>query len=231
MNFKKLISLFFVLIMLFSVLASCADVDALPSEDEASPENEQPDNAEQKFVFSTMSDYGHHEITLPGDTDLAADKTVFPIDDVTLTFYYGVEWYPDIQFQYVMGQFYPYVDLSLIYVSTDYDRYNNIGEKFEIPIKRVENFMTEEYRCTLTKDETYTEGIRYLKAYNHSEKLTIPATLFENDDGYIYFKIYFSGYNFLDGNQIWIYDTVGFYYVKEPDNTIKIYRSEKEAAK
>lgn len=226
MKFKKAISLFLAFILLFAGLVSCTDTDNLPSEDLASPENEQPDSVDKKIVFSTMSGSNSDIEISSAYADLTADKTVFPIDDVTLSCYYGFAWYTDFREHYALGQYYPYVDITFDYYACGDDNLPDESSYFPLPMNRVENIMTDEYRCTTKMHKNDDEGPLYFKEYNHSEKLTIPALLFEDtEDGFIFFTIYYQGYNIFDGTPIYLSASAGFYYIQEPDNTIKIYPS------
>lgn len=105
-----------------------------------------------------------------------SDKSEFNIHFVILDFYYGGNFYEDIERE-LSRDSYPYFD---IYFGDDY------GNKYFV--KRVnENFVSEKYRCNVIHDEYgHTSEIRF----NYSEKLWIPKQVFVEESGLIYFKIY-----------------------------------------
>lgn len=223
MCFKKAISFFLLFALLFLNLISCNNSNSNENDGQKG-DNLNVDKSDKGFT-SIQSE-------IPGDpdpslafVDYTAEKTTFNIDEVEITFHYGFAWYSDINIHYAKGDVFPYVDLTFAYLPKDYDVRLNPDGKIEIPIKRVENIMTDEYRCTSKQDESDPYGLMYYIQYNHSEKITLPVELFSEDEGSVFFTLYYEGINELDGSSIFLYETTSFYFVKTSENTIKIYPS------
>lgn len=106
-----------------------------------------------------------------------SERTEFPIDDVTLEFYYGGRYIHGVEWQRENAYSYPSFEL---YFSDD------TGKR--IFVKRVdENFVSEKYRCYTESDDEAC--MTYVK-FNYSETLTIPAELFCEKIGGVYLTIY-----------------------------------------
>ena len=102
-------------------------------------------------------------------------KTEYDIDNVTLDFYYGGIYYPDIEYQL---NFYDIPLFELYFKEAG-------GEKYLI--KRVEeNFISKKYYCDVLEDGEYNINI----IFNYSESITIPKEIFTKDSGLLFFQIY-----------------------------------------
>ena len=127
-----------------------------------------------------------------------SDKTEFPIDDVTLDFYYGGYYYQGVEYELENTHDIPSFEL---YFQDDY------GGKFFI--KRVEeNFVSEKYSCDIVYDENwYVTEVKF----NHSETITIPQEIFTEESGIIYFSVF--GTNQREPEpQNKVITGIGFYY-------------------
>lgn len=103
-----------------------------------------------------------------------SDKTEFDINDVTLDFYYGVSYYESAEYFRENIWDIPYFEVSF---TTDDNK--------KFVVKRVEeNLVSEKYRCEYIRDENLK--IIEIK-YNYCETLTIPAEIFTEESGVIYF--------------------------------------------
>ena len=101
-----------------------------------------------------------------------SDTDQFDINNVTLTFYYGVACEDDIE--YVRKTRFNYPNFELYF-------YND--EQTHILARRVEeNLVSEKYRCWIGR------GSRMV--FNHSEELTIPKELFTKETGVICLGLY-----------------------------------------
>ncbi|MBQ9760358.1 MAG: hypothetical protein IJW16_03295, partial [Clostridia bacterium] len=79
-----------------------------------------------------------------------SDKTVFDIDDVTLTFYYGGDFYDSLELELEKGYNIPWFEL--------YFKDEN-GKKYFI--RRVEeNLVSEKYRMTYVRDQEKQHATR-----------------------------------------------------------------------
>lgn len=102
-----------------------------------------------------------------------SDTNTFDIDNVTLTFYFGGIFGPDVNFYREHAMNVPEFDIFF-------------GDSNFEPIQLIrhsnDNFVSEEYNVTLLIDENYnTTEIKY----NHSEIVTIPKELFTKQQGII----------------------------------------------
>ena len=228
MHLKRIISLLLVIVLMLLCLVSCSTPDSSVDGD-TSPNGDEAGAEVKDEGFTTMLGSGDGDIRLsPAYADLVADKTVFDIDNVTVDFYYGFLWYPEIEYHIEEGSIYPYVDMSFEYNPVKSNKMPDLTQTVSFPLKRVEDIMTEKYRCeSVFKDEVEL----YNTEYNHYETLTIPKELFEKDDGYVFIKIYYTGINNVTGLDLILHAKAGFYYVKQSDNTIKIYRSARHVNK
>ena len=106
-----------------------------------------------------------------------SESNVFDIDDVTLTFYFGGVFSPEIEQEHEFGRNIPEFDV--------YFGDANLAPMYTIR-HSTDNFVSEEYRVTWVFDESYnvTEMI-----YNHSEEITIPQSIFSEEQGVIRFCV------------------------------------------
>lgn len=107
-----------------------------------------------------------------------SDKTVFDIDDVTLDFYYGVNFIFSVEYERAETVNVPSFDLYFVN-----------KEDHRIFIRHVEeNFVSEKYRCYYVKDENgkFTSN----RHYNHFETHTVPKELFTQESSSFYFAVY-----------------------------------------
>ena len=101
-----------------------------------------------------------------------SDKRTFDINNVTLDFYYGVNFPGSEEHERQTGCDIPSFDL--------YFEHENREKIF---IKHVEeNLVSDKYRAGHTVDSK--------PPYNHSEKLTIPKEMFKEEYGFFRFVIY-----------------------------------------
>lgn len=106
-----------------------------------------------------------------------SESNTFDIENVTLTFYFGGAFSPDINLELESGRNIPTFDIYF-------------GDSNHEPIYTIrhstDNYVSEEYRVSWIFDENYniTEFV-----YNHSESITIPQDLFSEDQGVIRFCI------------------------------------------
>ena len=168
--------------------------------------------------------------TLPSPTmiDYKTDKSVFNINEVKVTYYYGFPFgkNPDFEQMISQGRVYPYVDL----IFTSYAREIKWGSvanpdpetKVEKVVKRVENIMSEDYMYIT--DLSFKPKTRYDR-YRHSEELIVPAELFLHNEGFIRFDTYYRGTNELTGENLVLGNPKTFYYEKLDEDTVKLYRS------
>lgn len=104
-----------------------------------------------------------------------SEKSVFDIDDVTLTIYYGDIFSSDLQYEKENGWTYEY-----------YELYFENDKKDKVLIRHVdEDFVSEKHRCTYVKEGSLFNGY----AYNCSEEFTVPKELFTEDKGDIFFCV------------------------------------------
>lgn len=103
-----------------------------------------------------------------------SDKTEFDINDVTLDFYYGVHYYESAEYFRENICDIPYFEV--VFTTDDHDKF---------VVKRVEeNLISEKYRCEYIRDE----NLQLIEIkYNYWETLTIPAEIFTEESGVIYF--------------------------------------------
>jgi len=220
MFLKKSISLLLVIVFVLLCFASCGTNDSSVDGDTILNDNDSgPDTKHDGFT--TMSGSLGGLYPNPARSDLTAEKSVFNIDNVDITYHYGFAWYPDINDHLEYGEFYPYVDISFSYYRLEEELSIEPGSKIDIPLKRVETMMTEEYRNSSIYDE---EQELYFPKYNHSEKIAVPKELFAEDEGWISFNVYYESeeINEIQGSKNSLYTSVSFYYVKQADTTIKI---------
>lgn len=177
-------------------------------------EPEKDQGLESGFYFP----YGLSEIGV-WHAACRSEKSVFDINDVTLTFYYGDDFgYEEDLETYREHSFtYEYYEL---YFANDNNK--------KILIRHVdEDFVSEKHRCKYRWNESgeVTEII-----FNHSEELTIPKELFTKEKGIVYF--YVTGWGTagrLIGTEKETYRTktisdIPIYYEKD-GNTIKLTRT------
>ena len=103
-------------------------------------------------------------------------KAVFDIDDVTLEFFFGGHYPPNVE-DYLKVESIPSFEVCFI---------DEQGKK--IVVQRVdENFVSEKYRCTWVYDENrnFSET-----AFNHSETLTVPKEIFSSECGEFWFQVW-----------------------------------------
>ena len=106
-----------------------------------------------------------------------SDKNEFDINNVTLTFYFGMLIPSGVEFTLEHGRNYPIFEIWFIN-----------DERDQILIKRVEeNLISEKYKCEWIFDDDYNV---VETRYNHYETLTIPTELFTKDLGMICFSIF-----------------------------------------
>lgn len=103
-----------------------------------------------------------------------SDKMEFDINDVTLDFYYGVHYYESAEYFRENICDIPYFEV--VFTTDDHDKF---------VVKRVEeNLISEKYRCEYIRDE----NLQLIEIkYNYWETLTIPAEIFTEESGVIYF--------------------------------------------
>lgn len=162
--------LFFAVIM--SVFATGCEFpfkDGTPDTDKAQNMGEtQPKSLESGF-------YAYYDCV--GSTAFhcayKSDKTEFDIDNVTLDFYYGVEYL------FTEEDERETIDIP------SFDLYLSNGKSPKISIKHVEeNLISEKYRCHIAWDEDSKI------TYNHCETVTIPRELFVEESECLYFSVY-----------------------------------------
>jgi hypothetical protein len=162
---KKLILL---IILLLAVVCLCA---CTPEEE---PEFDWDFPIEEGFEYPKPTGYvpdsaGDH-------CAYSADTSMFDIDDVTLTFYFGGEFHTPIEFEDDFFCYLHYDKAQLIFK-------NDNGKEIQVGTTE-EQYTSEKYRCNVTRNY---EGTK--KVFNHSEKLTIPKELFERAIGTITFIV------------------------------------------
>lgn len=114
---------------------------------------------------------------LPSDfCAYSSDTNKFDIDNVSLTFFYGGWFSPDINFELENGINIP--EFDVYFGDSDHEPIYTIAHKNE-------NYVSEKYRCRITSDESHLVIINF----NYSEKITIPRSLFSEDQGVIRFCI------------------------------------------
>ena len=105
-----------------------------------------------------------------------SDKKEFDVNDVTLTFFYGVGIDLSVEHMREGCMNYPVFEL---YFCND--------ENTHILVKHVEeNLVSEKYRVVYSRERWWSRSV---KVFNHSEELTIPQGLFSKDFGSICFYI------------------------------------------
>ena len=103
-----------------------------------------------------------------------SETNVFDIDDVTLDVYFGGNYSEGVDTIRENSKSYPSFEL---YFENDQGK--------ECFVKRIdENFISEKYSCELICDKDW--NLIEIK-YNYHETMTIPAELFTNESGYIWF--------------------------------------------
>ena len=142
------------------------------SEDNNTTEDEKESSVLESGFKPSASDE-----TSPYFAAYKSDKTEFDIDNVTLEFFYGGNYSPEIEFELEHGSNYPWFDIG--FKNDEHDR---------VLIKRVEeNFVSEKYRCRVILSENRET---YEVKYNHSETITIPKEMFTKETGIIWFLTY-----------------------------------------
>lgn len=111
-----------------------------------------------------------------------SDTNEFEIDDVTLDFFFGGEYYMGVEYELSNGRSYPTFDLGF----ADEDGNNFFVKHIE------ENFVSDKYSCEVVCDENC--DIAEIR-YNHSEQITIPSEMFTKENGQIWFVIYGANVN------------------------------------
>ena len=129
-----------------------------------------------------------------------SDISQFDINNVTLTFYYGVACEDDIE--YVRETIFNYPNFELYF-------YND--EQTHILARRVEeNLVSEKYRWT---------GRSSRRIFNHSEELTIPKELFTKETGVISLGL-FGADTRMNEEEPRELNSIDIYYKKDGDKII-----------
>jgi hypothetical protein len=103
------------------------------------------------------------------------DKTEFPVDEVTLTFYFGMI---DAHLGYGNG------DEAEVYIKVFFLTGDRNSWRYTY-IKELEDFYREEYTCYMNRINKDTLQI----IYNHFEDITVPKELFIYETGRLEFGI------------------------------------------
>ena len=180
---KKTLSLVLALITLLLCFVGCDNPPPIAREENGLEDGFKPSNsAEAPSLYCAYR----------------SDKTEFPIDDVTLDFYYGGYYYQGVEYELENTHDIPSFEL---YFQDDY------GGKFFI--KRVEeNFVSEKYSCNVVYDDNW--NITEVK-FNHSETITIPREIFAEESGLIYFSVFGTNQKEVEP-QVKVITGIGFYY-------------------
>ena len=111
----------------------------------------------------------------PYECAYRSPKAVFDIDDVTLEFFFGGHYPPNVE-AFLKVESIPSFEVCFI---------DEQGKK--IVVQRVdENFVSEKYKCTWMYDENWN----FIEtAFNHSETLTVPKEIFLKETGSFSFQI------------------------------------------
>lgn len=135
-------------------------------------EQEKDQGLESGFYFP----YGLNQIGV-WHAACRSEKSVFDINDVTLTFYYGDDFvYADLETYRRRNFTYQY-----------YELYFANEALTKILIRHVdEDFVSEKHRCKYRCND-YGEVTEII--FNHSEELTIPKELFTKEEGIVYFYV------------------------------------------
>ena len=105
-----------------------------------------------------------------------SDTNEFDMDSVSLTFFYGGVFSSDINQELEYGRNIPEFDVY-------FGNANN--EPIYVIAHSNENFISEKYRCDIITDESQSVKI----SFSYSEKITIPKSLFSEEQGVIRFCI------------------------------------------
>lgn len=139
--------------------------------------------------------YGNH-YKLPIWYSVNSGKTKFKLNDVTLDFYYGrlngSRFGGDAFYSYEDNENYEFICFALYFYNSNsnelkeptqiYNDYKNIdGVKF-IKELTYDEFNSEEYVVT---KKTFISPIKY----SHKESITVPAEIFEKEEGTFVFNI------------------------------------------
>ena len=104
------------------------------------------------------------------------ETDTFDLNNVSLTYFFGGSFYPDIEIEYINGSNIPYFDIIIK---------NDDGD--EIIYKHFdEDFMQEKFRRTVTTVDTIFININY----NYSEIIAIPKEIFTKQSGRIEISIW-----------------------------------------
>lgn len=122
--------------------------------------------------------YSNYE-PLPSDfCAYKSDTNEFDINNVSLTFYYGGIFSPNIEHEQKNGRNIPEFDVHL---------YNVENKTICITTHIDENFISEKYRCSFMTEKEKTDFVEI--SFSYSEKITIPNELFSENQGEICFSI------------------------------------------
>lgn len=183
---KKTVEILLVLITAFYTLAACVH------------DNEK----------NSKLEYGFAEGSNPGwkyKAAIKSDESIFNIDDVTIEFYYG---FP-ISARSIEEE------LELSSFPNGFDIYVANSEREVLYRHEEQNFVSEEYGCTIIYDEDFNE-FRY--EFNHCEKVTVPKEMFVDDEGYISF--YVRGFDIKRNDPEITVVSIQFYYRVENSKVV-----------
>lgn len=106
-----------------------------------------------------------------------SETNTFDIDNVTLTFYFGGVFAPNISEELISGSNIP--EFDLYFANAQQEPIYTIRHSFD-------NFVSEEYRLTWE----LIESSNFVKMqFNHSEKVTIPREIISESHGIIRFCV------------------------------------------
>lgn len=178
MKLKKRFLRLIILLVSCSMLVTGCDFEANESNNACTDSSSCIDNPiplEYGFEFSS----GEDEAIRIFFCAYRSPTNVFDIDNITLDFYYGVDYHPYSP-EYIQEILYSYPYFEVAFKSE--------GEE-KVIIKTVEeNFISEKYNCEVV----YTEDRMDIKRviFNHHETFTIPKEVFTKETGIIYFSVY-----------------------------------------
>ena len=123
--------------------------------------------------------HGGCDDSLPHYLAILSERSIYPVDDVLVTYYYGLQMSPNIDTERKQGLYYS--EGELYFTNDNSDVYF---------IRRTDEPLTsEEYRVNV-----YYESNKLV--FNHSETLKIPRELFVGESGFIRLEIRAKEYNF-----------------------------------
>ena len=158
--------------LLLILIALCLCLSGCGQNTDTPPVNDEPENETLEGGFTQGFAWWESSCRCA----YRSDSRVFDINDVTLEFFYGIDYTGDLEWYLENSQNYPWFELYFI----DAD-----GNK--LLVKRVEeNLVSEKYQCT-----TYPRTDKPFLGvdFNYSETLTIPREIFNKESGVVTFCI------------------------------------------